>query len=228
MLGVRSYTAVAAVVAMIASTVPSPVFAAAKPVALVLDSTQDVATKVPAFSEVAAGQTIDLGTDGEVELVHYTSCRTTRIRGGVVKIGVQKADVSATEVVSDSPSNCPNFVKVSSSGVAGGVMVRNAFAVPMVVSKACVVLGKAVDHVAVKTEAGDIIMQVPVQGHRVVWPDHGAGFTYGQSYVLAFSQGAQPLAEILVQPQAAKPAPKSNSRQWGAAPPQDLCILRVQ
>ena len=65
----------------------SVVFASEEtPVGLV-EELAEVNTDLEEFDYVYKGQTIDLGTDGEIVLSYFTSCKLERLKGGNVQIG---------------------------------------------------------------------------------------------------------------------------------------------
>ncbi|MTI08044.1 hypothetical protein E1180_21315 [Roseibium denhamense] len=82
----------------------SAVSARAEPMALVLDKSESVS--FPAFSELAAGDVVELGNSGHIDLLDYSACREVRIKSGTVSFGASGyvVDGGEEEVLRDG--NC--------------------------------------------------------------------------------------------------------------------------
>lgn len=83
------------------------------PVGLV-EELAEVDTDLEEFDYVYKGQTIDLGTDGEIVLSYFSSCKLERLKGGSVQIG-QLASQTTGELLDQQTLECDNSQLVVSN-----------------------------------------------------------------------------------------------------------------
>jgi hypothetical protein len=76
----------------------------AEPLALVLDKSKAVA--FPAFSELSAGDVVELGNSGHIDLLDYSACREVRITAGRVVFTSTGYEVDGGEEKELRAGNC--------------------------------------------------------------------------------------------------------------------------
>ncbi|GAB4533623.1 MAG: hypothetical protein Tsb0019_35320 [Roseibium sp.] len=90
--------------ALILATVACTGAAAADPVALVLDRSEDV--QVTAFSELMPGDVVDLGAFGHVDLLDYSACQEVRVKAGTISVTSGSFSVDGGEQTVLRAGNC--------------------------------------------------------------------------------------------------------------------------
>ena len=151
---------------------PAPVRAAEGPVALVT-SLEGVAG-VRVYSELRAGASIALGAAGRMGLLHYRSCRTATVEGGVVSVDEAGFSTAGGRVVAEGVGRCPGRISIADGRVnfTNGLMLRttpNEAALP--VGGLVVFAGARADDVTSVTFAkpGQGAVALPVRGGQVRW-----------------------------------------------------------
>lgn len=76
----------------------------ADPVALVLD--KSAAVSFPAFSELSAGDTVDLGNSGYIDILDYNACREVRFTSGRVSFSADGYVLDGAEEKELRAGNC--------------------------------------------------------------------------------------------------------------------------
>jgi len=118
------YRAARAGVALLFGACLAGAAAAKEPAAMVLETQGAVMPELEAFSELAAGDKVDLGKDGQLSFSHYAKCQNVVVEGGVVQIDAKDYKVTGGKVVDVQQAPCPKNVQLSGAGEIGGVVMR--------------------------------------------------------------------------------------------------------
>lgn len=188
-------------------------------VALALDIRGTTEPVYEPFSEFAAGQSIALKDDAEIEFLHYATCETVVVKGGDLTFSEQRYTVRGGKVADVKRSSCPKTVSLAGESQIGGVVLRSIPG-PQVLSLATrpgfiVVGGKrsAYKTLRIRRE-GQIVFEGQLNGYRFEWPsaqpplDDDGNYTLelvagtGQSRAFAFRaekrRGEAPLTVVRV------------------------------
>lgn len=145
-------------------------------VALALDIRGATEPVYEPFSEFAAGQSVTLKDEAEIEFLHYPTCETVVVKGGELAFSEQRYTARGGKVADVKRSKCPKTVSLGSDTQIGGVVLRSIPG-PQVLSLATrpgfvVVGGKrhAFKQVRVRRE-GQILFEGALAGNRFDWPD---------------------------------------------------------
>lgn len=110
--------ALAGVLLVSASLVALP--ALAEPVAMVLDASEG--SNVAAFTELADGETLDLGTEARVELLDYRKCQEIAVTGGKISVTSDGVEVEGGELTALRPGKCIQSASVQPLPPSGGAL----------------------------------------------------------------------------------------------------------
>ncbi|MBM3490700.1 MAG: hypothetical protein FJX68_09650 [Alphaproteobacteria bacterium] len=168
------------------------VAAGKSPVALVTVVHGNMSPPLEAFSEVAAGDAIDLGADGRVEFNHYPKCETVIVKGGRLSFSEQGYTVQRGQIVDAKKTKCAQPVDVQGTtgvggGLIGGGVVRSAGAVLKLRDKpGFVLLGAArADYKSLRIlKDNAVLAEGPVQQNRFSFPAQAAALPPGKDYVV--------------------------------------------
>ena len=95
----------------------SALAANAEKAALVVDIIGDSSPAVDPFSELEAGDEIELAGDAELIVMHYATCEEIHIAGGAMMIGRDGVRIAAgSEVIARDKVECPE-TKPANGGV---------------------------------------------------------------------------------------------------------------
>ncbi len=94
--------------------------ALAEPVAMVLDASEG--SNVAAFTELADGETLDLGTEARVELLDYRKCQEISVTGGKISVTADGLEVEGGELTALRPGKCIQSAAVQPLPSAGGAL----------------------------------------------------------------------------------------------------------
>lgn len=205
--------AVAAVVGLLS---PAPVLAAGDPVALITDYAGGKRAGVEAFSELSDGQTITLGAQDRLTVLHYRSCKSLTITGGTVHISRQAITQDGGSHEEAPGEACPQELTVATAGVGGGALVRAVgFSTVPATLEGCVIVGKKAAKIsAVSVSQNDApLFTAKVRGHRLELPA-GQSLTEGADYSLGFLAGKTVL--------------QSQTVSAIAGNPDSPCLIRVE
>jgi len=163
---------------------------AAQPVALITEVTGKVTPALDAFTEVEAGSSIDLGTDGRLEFLHYPTCQKVIAEGGKLSLTAENFRVSKGKIVDISKAECPQRVQLASNeagaGIAG-VVLRGAPKGPLKVSQRprFLLLGAAAGQFKSLEvmNAGKSVLVMPLNGAPLIWPEAGEPLQPSGDYV---------------------------------------------
>jgi hypothetical protein len=129
---------------------------------------------VAPYTEVAAGTSIALGSEGSIKFVHYQTCREVAVKGGNVTINA--ADYKVTGgTATETTQPCPQQVRIASNtAVSGGLVMRggNPIVTPIASHPSLIVAGKnasLVTSVLFVDDAGQAT-EVPVKDNRAALP----------------------------------------------------------
>lgn len=159
-----------------------PAYAAEK-AALVVDVVGGAAPMIEPFSELEAGDQVDLDADAELIVMHYATCEEIHIAGGGMIIGRDDVRIDdRAEVIARDKVECPATVAFrEDANAAGAVVLRSAG--EAVIAPRPVFVAAGADQVEVSL--GDRVIAVAkVSGGRALWPTDAPDLMVGETYAL--------------------------------------------
>lgn len=163
-------------------------------VALALDVQGATEPVYEPFTEFAAGQSVALKGDAQIEFLHYPSCETVVVKGGDLTFSEQRYTVRGGKVADVKRSSCPKTVALAGDGQIGGVVLRSIPG-PQVLSLATrprfvIVGGKrsAYKRLRIRHE-GQIVYESDLNGYRFAWPDARPPLDADGNYTLELVAG---------------------------------------
>ncbi|MEL6792599.1 MAG: hypothetical protein AAFU55_10695 [Pseudomonadota bacterium] len=151
--------------------------------ALVIDIVGASTPVVDPFSELEAGDTVDLGADSELIVMHYATCEEIHIASGGVTVGRDAVTIDPdAEVIARDKVSCPASVAFrEDANAAGAVVLRSAG--DAVIAPRPVFVAPGADRVEVLL--GDrLIASAPVSRGRALWPAEAPDLMVGETYAL--------------------------------------------
>lgn len=144
-------------------------------VALALEVRGATEPALEPFSELAAGQSLRLLGEAEVEFLHYPSCETVVAKGGTLAFSERRYTVRGGRIADLRRSKCPTTVSLAGDAQIGGVVLRGSPG-PRVLSlptrPGFVLVGAArsgYTKVRIRN-GGQTVFEGAVAGNRFVWP----------------------------------------------------------
>lgn len=169
------------------------------PVALITDVQGQTTPALEAFSEVAAGDGVDLGSEARVEFNHYPKCEIVVVKGGRLSFSEQGYTVQRGQVVDAKKTKCAHPVDVRGTagvggGMIGGGVVRSAGGGLKLRDKpGFVLLGvRRGDYKSLRIlKDKAVLAEGPVQQNRFSFPAQAPALPPGKDYVVELvSSGA--------------------------------------
>ncbi|MEL7464170.1 MAG: hypothetical protein AAFN79_08895 [Pseudomonadota bacterium] len=151
--------------------------------ALVVDIVGDATPAIEPFSELDAGETVELGPDAELIVMHYATCEEIHIAAGGLTIGRDAVRVDpAAEVIARDKVACPATVAFQEDANAAGAVVLRSAGDAMIAPRPIFVARGATQ---VEVRLGDrLIATAPVSGGRALWPADAPDLMVGETYAL--------------------------------------------
>lgn len=194
--------------------------AAERPAALVLDAQGAIRPPLESFSEVPAGAKIELGQGARLVLVHYLSCRQITAVGGSLLVSEDRLDIESAQLERDQSQRCPQEVRLTASGLAGGILMRGFSRTDLSSAPECILVGRRADSFksARITTEGRTVAEVMLKDRKLGWPAQLPPLEPERPYRLELIPGMSGEAVFAVDFSAV-----TNGQQWGQRP----CLLRV-
>lgn len=195
------------------SVLPLPAWGG-EPMALLLEKKGTLAPDLDAFSELPTGLKLFLLDSSSMEFLHYRTCETVGIAGGHVTI-TPAGYTTTGKITHRSRTPCPRKHTVRAAAgqsvETAGVRLRGHVSRPISLPQRpnVVLVGRQAGAFAAARIAseGSVVLEVPLQGRRLLWPDTAdsleAGGTYEMTLVPLPSDG-EPI-HLHIQVSAARP-----------------------
>lgn len=141
------------------------------------------------FSEFAAGQRVHLGTEAEMEFLHYPSCETVTVKGGDLTFSEQRYTVRGGKITDVKRTKCPKTVALDGDPQIGGVVLRSIpgpQVILLATRPAFVAVGvnrRGFRNVRIRQE-GQIVFEGELVGRRFEWPSDRAPLDPDGNYTL--------------------------------------------
>lgn len=186
----RRRTALAAALCAAFSLLAGP-SQAAQAVALILDLTDAGSTDRQPFTELGANDSVELGANGKITLMHYGTCEEVVAQGGTLVVTERQYLTRQGKIVSVTRAKCPKKVSLAGEARTGGVRLRAGNAgLKLGTVPSFVVIGPGrsqVTEVAVLHD-GKEVARHKLSGPKFRWPEDAAPLAPGRDYALAFSR----------------------------------------
>ncbi len=143
----------------------------AEPVALVIDISGSVDSGIQAFSEIEAGATVDLDTDGRLEFIDYSRCKNVIIVGGIVSFSEQHF-ISDGKIIDETVGSCPKVVTLNKDARAAGVLVRTGSSTLRLSVRPWLIFTGSYGDVAVQVRIireGSLTLTLPIKDRQIRW-----------------------------------------------------------
>lgn len=192
-----------------------PISASAAPVALIIDIVAAKDSAVEPFSEVEAGTQIDLGKEGRLEFLDYSSCKTIIVLGGVLSFTEQRFSLRGGKITKEARGRCPKVVALDKNARVGGVLLRSGGATLRLNDRPNFAFtGGNVDRIRILAD-GTEVLSVQLQQPRFQWPSGAEGLAVGDYTIELQSKGGTTLKQL----------PFQVSKRGGKSP---LTIIRLK
>lgn len=155
----------------------------AEKAALVVDIVGASTPAIDPFSELDAGETIELAAGAELIVMHYATCEEIHIAAGALTIGRDDVRIDPqSEVIARDKVACPETVAFrEDANAAGAVVLRSAG--EATIAPRPVFVAQGADRVEVRL--GDqLIATAQVTGGRALWPADAPDLMVGETYAL--------------------------------------------
>jgi hypothetical protein len=160
--------------------------ALAAQVALVIDISDSVESAVQAFSEIEAGDMVDLGTHGRLEFLDYYSCKNVVIVGGRVSFTDRRFLLRGGKIIDESRGKCPKVVTLNKDARVGGVRLRSSSATLRLPARPWLAFTGRNRDFAVQVRIlrkGSATLTLSLNGWQLQWPEDWDELSAG-SYML--------------------------------------------
>jgi hypothetical protein len=157
------------------------------PAALILEIGRSSPPALRPYTEIAAGQTIRLASNGRLVFLHYGTCRAVSVVGGSLTLHAQNFTLTGGRTESDAPRPCPRRVGMErSSGSVAGLVFRSIRFPQLPRRPTFVVVGAhAVDFGKLRVaEGSQVVLEAVLDGPRFRWPATKAPLAPGRQYDL--------------------------------------------
>lgn len=205
------------VVICIVAAVTAGGVAQAQPVALVLERTGRSVPALPPYTEILANTTVSLSAGARLLFLHYHTCKTVAVVGGLIAFGPDTFRITSGTKESDQRTPCPRTVRLKAGGEMAGILLRSDLAARLTLSTqpTFTLVGEhAGDFASVRVlREGKQVLAAPLAERRFQWPADAAPLAADAEYELALvpvvgvpttlrfkttAPGPEPAAEALV------------------------------
>jgi hypothetical protein len=158
------------------------------PSALVLEMDGNSTPPLQPYNEIAAGSMISLSDTSQLVFLHYTTCRTVNVIGGIIVFDVNTYTLTGESKRSDMRSPCPRTVRLKAEGETAGAIIRKVPYVSHTFSPQpnFLLVGiRASDFTSIRIFKDDReVLQSPIDGRWFRWPKGVTPLTKGEVYQL--------------------------------------------
>lgn len=158
------------------------------PLALVLETSGPRIPGVRPFTELLEGTTVSLPSTSKIIFLHYHTCRTVHVVGGLITFGTEGYTITGGTKESEERTPCPRSVTLKREGETTGVLLRGLGALVLNLSprpNVVVVGALARNYATVRVlREGKLLLETPLDSQRVRWPIGAASLVVDTEYEL--------------------------------------------